>query len=174
MKHKFLLLYSWFVRTMLFFFPDIPVVMRFRGFLYGLGMKKCGKNFQVAHDVILKNLQWISMGCNCFIGNATIFLGKGEIIIEDQVMFAPHVIVISGNHTSYHGSYRYGSSSVGCICVKFGAWIAGNTTVLKGSILPRNSVLAANSVLNKSFEIENSIYGGVPAKFIKSIENEYT
>ena len=51
MKHRLLLLYSWLVKTVLFFFPDVPLIMRFRGFLYGLGMPSCGSNFQVAHNV---------------------------------------------------------------------------------------------------------------------------
>ena len=57
MKHKFLLLYSWFVRTIMYFLPDIPFIMRFRGFLYGVGMKKCGKDFQVTHNAIIKELE---------------------------------------------------------------------------------------------------------------------
>lgn len=61
MKHKLLLLYSWLVRTLLFFLPDMPLVMRFRGFLYGLGMAKSGKNIQVTHDAILRDLENISM-----------------------------------------------------------------------------------------------------------------
>lgn len=62
MKHKFLLIYSWFVRTILFFLPDMPLVMRLRGFLYGLGMAKSGKNIQVTHDAILRDLENMSMG----------------------------------------------------------------------------------------------------------------
>ena len=53
MKHRLLLLYSWLVKTVLFFLPDIPLIMRFRGFLYSLGMPSCGSNFQVAHNVII-------------------------------------------------------------------------------------------------------------------------
>lgn len=62
MKHKLLLAYSWFVRTILFFLPDMPLVMRFRGFLYGLGMAKRGKNIQVTHDAILRDLENMSLG----------------------------------------------------------------------------------------------------------------
>ena len=170
MRNKFLLLYSWFIRTVLFFLPDVPFVMRFRGFLYGLGMKKCGRDFQVTHDAIIKNLQGISVGNNCFVGNGTVMMGGGTIEIEDQVMLAPQVIVISGNHTSDNGSYRYGLGSCGTIRIEYGAWVAGNSVIQKDSVLPRNSILAANSVLNKDFHLANSIYGGCPAKFIKSKE----
>lgn len=161
------MLYSWFVRTILYFFPDVPIIMRFRGFLYGLGMIECGKNFQVTHDVIIKELENLKVGNNCFVGNGSIVMGSGSIILDDQVLIAPNVIIISGNHTSVDGSYRYGSANCGIIHLKYGSWVAGNCTVLKDSILPPNSVLAANSVLNKKFTEPDSIYAGCPAKRIK-------
>ena len=169
MKHKFLLVYSWFIRTILYFFPDIPLIMRFRGWLYGLGMKKCGKDFQVTHDAIIKDLQHLIIGDNIFIGNHSIIMGSGMCTISNQVQVAPHCVIISGNHTSSCGSYRYGEGVVGEIFIGFGSWIAANSTIAKGAKLPDNSVLAANSFLNKSFEISNSVYGGVPAKFIKTL-----
>ena len=172
MKHKFLLLYSWFVRTVLFFFPDIPFVMRFRGWLYGLGMKKCGKDFQVTHDAIIRSLQNICVGNNCFVGNGAFVVGNGIIIIEDQVLIAPHVIIISGDHTSRNGSYRYGESRVGIIHIEYGSWVAGNSVVLRDSVLPRNSVLAANSVLNKKYTMANGVYGGAPAILLKLRNND--
>lgn len=153
----------------MFFMPDIPLIMRFRGWLYGLGMAHCGKDFQVTHDAILKDLQGIIVGNNCFVGNGSVLMGSGKIIIEDQVLFAPHVIIISGNHSSMNRSYRYGTGEVGTILIGHGAWIAGNSTIQKDSALPANSVLSANSFLNKCYKIENSIYGGVPAKLIKTL-----
>ena len=167
MKHKFLLLYSWLIRTFFFFWPDIPVFMRLRGFFYGFGMKQCGKDFQVTHDAIIKDLQGISVGKNCFVGNQTVIMGSGKIMIGDEVQFAPHVIVISGNHTSENGSYRYGTGDIGEIVIGHGAWVAGNSTIQKGAVLPADSVLSANSFLNKAFSVEHAVYGGVPAKLLK-------
>lgn len=171
MKHRLLLIYSWFVRTILYFLPDIPLFMRFRGWLYGLGMKKRGRDFQVTHDAVIKDLQGISVGNHIFIGNHAVVMGSGTIEIEDEVQLAPHVILISGNHTSMNGSYRYGKGDIGHIHIGRGAWVAGNSTVQKDSALPANSVLSANSFLNKVFTEENSVYGGVPAKFLKVIDN---
>lgn len=168
MKHKFLLLYSWLVRSSLFFFPDIPLIMRFRGFLYGLGMLKCGRDFQVSHDVILKGLANLKIGNNVFIGNHSIIMGSGSVTIEDEVMLGPNVIVVSGNHTLKSGSYRYGCSDYGEIFIGRGAWIAANCTISMNSTLPHGSLLGANSFLNKNLEVPNAIYGGIPAKFIKN------
>lgn len=171
MQHKLLLLYAWFIRTLLYFLPDIPAFMRFRGWLYGFAMKRSGKDFQVTHDAIIKDLWGISVGNHVFVGNHSVVMGSGSIEIDDEVQLAPHVILISGNHTSMNGSYRYGKGDSGHIHIGRGAWVAGNSTVQKDSALPANSVLSANSFLNKVFTEENSIYGGVPAKLIKRLEN---
>lgn len=170
MKSKLLLLYVWLIRTILFFFPDIQFFMRIRGFLYGLFMKSCGKDFQVTHDAIIKDLFGISVGKHVFVGNGTVIMGSGTIVIEDEVQFAPHCIIISGNHTMKGGSFRYGEGDRGHIHIGRGAWVAGNSTVQRGSKLPAGSVLSANSFLNKVFEEPFSLFGGVPAKFIKRLE----
>lgn len=167
MKHKLILIYTWLVRTCFFFVPDFPFTMRIRGFFYGLGMKNCGKNFQVSNNSILKNLPSISIGEKVFIGNNSILMGSGEIEIEDEVLIGPNVVVISGNHTRIKDSYRFGKPDIGKIKIGKGSWVTSNCTIAKDSKLPSGSVLAANSFLNRIFEDENCIYGGIPAKKIK-------
>lgn len=173
MRHKLLLLYSWFVRTLLIWLPDIPFIMRFRGWLYGLGMKSCGKNFQVAHSVDFKCLDQMVVGDNCLLGNGVIFLGSGKIIIEDEVLVGPHCVLASGNHAFLNGSYRYAHGKCSSIFLKFGCWIGANCTILPGAILPKGSVLAANSCLGSIKNQEDfpdySLYAGNPARFIKSV-----
>ena len=156
---------------MLFFLPDIPLFMRFRGWLYGFAMRHRGRDFQVTHDAVIKDLWGISVGGHVFVGNHTVIMGSGTIDIEDEVQFAPHCIIISGNHTLEGGSFRYGKGDCGHIQICKGAWVAGNSTIQKGSKLPTGSVLSANSFLNKVFEEPYSLYGGVPAKFIKRLES---
>jgi acetyltransferase-like isoleucine patch superfamily enzyme len=168
MISKLLLIYSWFVRALLYFLPDIPLCMRFRGFLYSFGMQKCGRDFQITHNAIIKGLQNISVGSNVFVGNFSVIMGSGKLRIENEVLIGPHVVIISGNHTKSKNSYRYGQAKVGDIFIGRGSWITSNCTIGMNSSLPEGSVLSANSFLNKKFETPNAIYGGVPAKFIKN------
>lgn len=133
-------------------------------------MNKHGKDFQVTHDAVVKDLWGISVGKHVFVGNCTVLMGSGTIEIGDEVQFAPHCIVISGNHTMKDGSFRYGKSDRGCIVIGRGSWIAGNCTIQRGSKLPEGSVLSANSFLNKVYEEPFALYGGVPAKMIKKID----
>lgn len=153
----------------MFILPDIPFIMRFRGLLYRIGMKESGKDFQVTHDAIIKGLQRISIGSHCFVGNGTIIMGEGTIVLGDEVSIGPHVIIISSNHLFTNGSYRFKRGDFGSVIIGKGSWVAGNCTVIQGGRLPDGSVLGANSLLNKEFTEDNSIYGGVPAKFIKKV-----
>lgn len=171
MKSKFLLLYSWVIRSIMFFLPDIPPISRIRGFLYGLGMKRCGKNLIVQHDAILRNLENMKFGDNIRISNHAILWGSGSLIIDDSVIIGPHTTLVTGNHTLGNGSFRDGEGVHGVIHLKSGSWVAANCTVSCGAVLPQRSVLGANSMMNKAFEQTESVYAGVPAKFIKKIAN---
>jgi len=170
MKHKVLLIYSWFIRTLFYFFPDIPIFMKIRGFFYGLGMIKCGKNFQVTHDSIIKGLEKIKVGNNVFVGNHSIIFGSGITTIGDEVMLGPHVVLVSGNHTFKGQSYRWGKADVGQIIIEKGCWIGANCTIVSGSRLPKYSILGANSFICDFFDFEKSLYAGSPARLIKTFE----
>lgn len=49
-------------------------------------------------------------------------------------------------------------------------FVGTNVIILGGSKLPSNSVLGAKSLLNKAFQEEWTLYGGVPAQPISSID----
>lgn len=167
MKHKLGIFYSFLVRTLLFFLPDMPLIMRFRGWLYSLLMKQCGRNFQVAHSAILNGLDDFVVGQNVYIANFCNFISNGEIIIEDDVLFGPLVVVSSGNHQFNGHDYKSLPSERKDVKIGCGSWVAANVTIVGGAIVPRHSVVAANSCVTKRMEQdENCLYGGVPAKKI--------
>ena len=46
-------------------------------------------------------------------------------------------------------------------------WLTAHVRVLKGSYIPSNCIIGNSSILTSKFTNENSIYAGVPCKFIK-------
>lgn len=48
-------------------------------------------------------------------------------------------------------------------------WIAANTIVMKGAVIPDNTVVAAGSLVNRAFEVGNCILAGSPARVVKEI-----
>lgn len=163
---KFSLLYAWLVRSLLFFLPDYPPAMRMRGALYGLTMKKCGRNFQVAHSATLVSLDKLEVGEDVYVANNTVLLCGGGVLLEDQVMVAHNVVISSNNHSRINESFRWGERVFSPVRVAKGAWVGANATLVAGSTLPEGSVLAAGSVLTKKWERRNSAYGGVPARLL--------
>ena len=171
MQHKFLLLYAWLIRTLLFFLPDIPFIMRLRGRLYGFGMKRCGNNFQIAHSSIINGLDLCSIGRNVYIANTCNLILNGELTIGNEVIFGPGVLVSSGNHQFDGKSFRFSESRKEKVVIGDGCWIGGNSTILGGANIPERSVVAAGSVVTKkSCQTIEGVYAGVPAKFIKQIK----
>lgn len=171
MKHKLLLLYSWFVWALTFFLPDIPLIMRFRGYLYSLAMPISGNNIQISSSVIIKNLENCYFERDVYLAPHVIINAIDNIYLEEGVMVGFNSVLVSGNHSSINNSFRFGKSIKKPIKVGAGAWVGANCTLIAGSSLPSGSVLAANSVLSKPFLSENSIYAGVPSKKIGTVGN---
>jgi len=168
MKVKLSIIYSWFIRSITYFLPNIPLIMRFRGFLYSLFMDECGKDFQVASSVYFNTLCGIKIGNNVYIAHNTVIIGL-DLIIENEVIIGPNCVISGGNHVLNNGSFRFGVSEIARITIEKGAWVSANCTLIGGAILPQRSILAAGGVLTKPYKEDNSIYGGIPASLIKKI-----
>lgn len=50
-------------------------------------------------------------------------------------------------------------------------WIGGNVTILPDITIGNNVVIAAGAVVTKDIP-DNCVVGGVPAKFIKTLDND--
>lgn len=110
--------------------------------------------------------RFISLGKNVFINHACSFLDMGGITIEDDVLIGPKVNLITENHPLDPGDRR--ALMTKPITVKRNAWIGAGATILPGVTIGENSVVAAGAVVSKDVQA-NTVVGGIPAKFIKSI-----
>ena len=108
----------------------------------------------------------IKIGKNVFINFDCTFLDLGGITIEDGVLIAPKVSLLSEGHPVSPESRH--SLMVGHIHLKKNAWIGANATILQGVTIGENAVVAAGAVVSKDVP-DNTIVGGIPAKIIKTI-----
>ena len=106
------------------------------------------------------------IGKSVFINFDCVFLDLGGIIIEDNVLIAPKVSLLSEGH-SIEPEQRQ-TLVPGKIHIKKNAWIGSNATVLAGVTIGENSIVAAGSVVSKDVP-DNVIVGGIPAKIIRII-----
>lgn len=110
--------------------------------------------------------RFISLGKNVFINHACSFLDMGGITIEDNVLIGPKVNLITENHPLDPGDRR--ALITRPITIKRNAWIGAGATILPGVTIGENSVVAAGAVVSRDVPT-NTVVGGIPAKFIKSI-----
>jgi acetyltransferase-like isoleucine patch superfamily enzyme len=107
------------------------------------------------------------IGKNVFINFDCVFLDLGGITIEDGVLIAPKVSLLSEGHPVSPNERQ--SLLPGHIHIKKNAWIGAGATILPSVTVGENAVVAAGAVVSKDVPA-NTIVGGVPAKIIKTIE----
>lgn len=105
----------------------------------------------------------VGVGSNSFLGCA------GGIEIGDDTIIGNYVSFHSENHnySDAHLPIRVQGVSHQGIKVGRGCWIGAKVTVLDGVIVEDGCIIAACALLTQGVYKANSIYGGVPARFIK-------
>lgn len=110
-----------------------------------------GQNFGITSNFKISSRKAIQIGEN--------FSSSWEVNVFDTDF-----------HNLYNLQNQYILESDKEVFIGDDVWICQRVTVLKGSFIPSRSIIASNSMVNKSFEgmPKNSIYAGLPAKFIKT------
>ena len=115
----------------------------------------CGKNITIGKHV------FINMGCK--------FQDQGGIYIDDGALIGHNVVLATLNHAK--NPEERSSMIPRPIHIGKNVWIGANATVLPGVTIGDGAIIAAGAVVTKDVP-ENTIVGGVPAKLIKTIEQE--
>jgi acetyltransferase-like isoleucine patch superfamily enzyme len=111
--------------------------------------------------------KYTKIGKNVFINFDCVFLDLGGITIEDNVLMAPKVSLLSEGHPVSPNERQ--SLVPGHIHIKKNAWIGAGATILPGVTIGENSVVAAGAVVSKDVPA-NTVVGGIPARHIKNID----
>lgn len=106
------------------------------------------------------------IGKNVFINFDCVFLDLGGITIEDGVLIAPRVSLLSEGHPVCPEERQ--SLVPGHIHIRKNAWIGAGATILSGVTVGENAVVAASAVVSKDVPA-NTVVGGIPAKHIKNV-----
>lgn len=108
----------------------------------------------------------IRLGERVFINKSCMFVDLGGIDVEDDVLIGPDVKILSVNHPLDSKNRR--GVILKSVKIKRNVWIGAGVTVCPGVTIGENSVIGAGSVVTKDVP-SNTLYAGVPAKFIKNI-----
>ena len=90
------------------------------------------------------------------------------VIISTNVTFVPHdVIHRTLNRYAHSEEFR---EEIGCIEIQDNVFVGSGVTILYNVSIGSNTVIAAGSLVNKDIP-GNGIWGGVPAKYIASLDS---
>ncbi len=110
----------------------------------------------------------IKIGNNVGIGEYAYLGGGGGLEIGDDCIVGQYLSCHPENHNHVDPGIPIRKQGVNRKGIKIGSdcWIGSKVTILDGIEIGPGSIIAAGSVVNKSFPAK-SIIGGVPAKLIK-------
>ena len=112
-------------------------------------------------------LDRIKIGKNVFINSNSLLMARGGITIEDDVLLAANVQLLSNNHDEYERRVL----TCKPIHIKKGAWIGAGATVLPGVTIGEYAIVGASAVVTKDVG-DYEVVVGVPAKVVKTLDKE--
>lgn len=115
----------------------------------------CGKNLKI--------------GKNVFFNSGVKIQDQGGVTIEDGALIGHNVVIATLDH-SLDPNHR-GNMIPAPIHIGKNVWIGANATICKGVTIGDGAVIAAGAVVTTNVP-KNSVFGGVPAKLIKKIQEE--
>jgi len=124
----------------------------------------------------VKALRWcgFSIGKQVYIGPELIITSEGEknngmIEIGDRVAFGPRVTLVLASNANWSKLNYKIEPVLSFIKIGNDSWLGAGVIVLPGITIGESTIIGAGSVVTKDVPA-NSIYAGVPARFIKKIE----
>lgn len=112
-------------------------------------------------------LDRLVLGKNAFINRNCLAMARGGITLEDDVLVAENVQLISNNHDEYKRRVL----TCKPVLIKKGAWIGAGATVLPGVCVGKYAIVGACSVVTKDVP-DYAVVVGNPAKVIKYLDKD--
>jgi acetyltransferase-like isoleucine patch superfamily enzyme len=110
----------------------------------------------------------VRIGDRCMIGRGSHIVGHFEVHIGDDVHTGPYVYITDQNH-----GYRDPDQVVHSqwpsdvpVTIGTGSWLGTGVVILPGTVLGRNVVVGAGSVVRGTFP-DRCVIAGVPARIVR-------
>ena len=126
-----------------------------------------GKNSTITTPFAGAAFDKMKLGDNVFINSNCLAMARGGITIEDDVMLAGNVQLLSNNHDEYERQI------ITCeeILIKKGAWIGAGATVMAGVTVGKYAIVGAGAIVTKDVP-DYAVVVGVPAKVVKTLDKD--
>ena len=156
------------VNRMVHLFPATKL-WSVKRFLYRVCGISVGKNVKICSSVTFLGDSDITIGDNVWIGHETMIIASAPISIGANVNIAPRCYIGTGTHEIDMTTPSVAGKGMSCpISIGEGVWCCTHVVVLPNTTVGCFSVLAAGAVVNKDVPA-GQLWGGVPARFIRSL-----
>ena len=126
-----------------------------------------GENSTVMAPIAGAAFDHIKIGNNVYINSNSLLMARGGITIEDDVMLAANVQLLSNNHDEYDRQVL----SCKPIHIKRGAWIGAGASILPGVTIGKYAIVGAGAIVTKDVG-DYEVAVGVPAKIVKTLDKD--
>ncbi len=130
-----------------------------------------GENPEILPIFNCDNGKNIHVGDNFLANYNVTILDIAPVYIGNHVMIGPGTLIVTVNHPTRPSGRRAHLGIARPVRIGNDVWIGGHVTILPGVTIGNNVIVAAGAVVTKDVP-DNVIVGGVPAKVIKTIEND--
>ena len=130
-----------------------------------------GRDVTICPGFMCDNGKNIHVG-DQFLANYNVtILDIMPVHIGDYVMIGPNTLISTVNHPITPKGRREHLGIGKPVTIGNDVWLGGSVTICPGVTIGNNVVVAAGAVVTKDVP-DNSLVGGVPAKLIRTIEND--
>lgn len=153
-------------------FPLIPESRGwgFKRFMLKLAGAKIGRNVKISSSLKVYGAGTLEVGDNTWIGYQTLIVASSSVVIGANCDIAPRVYIGTGTHLIDVNSDHIAAKDISMdVCIGNGCWLCTNSVILPGVKIGKKSVVAAGTVVTKTFNDNNILIAGVPAEKKKNL-----
>ena len=145
----------------------MPMTEEYFALLKELFGANIGENSIVVAPFTGAALDRLVIGSNVYINSNFLAMSRGGITVEDDVMIAANVSVLTNNHDPYDRQILLCRP----VRIRKGAWIGANVVILPGVSIGRYAIVGAGAVVTKDVP-DHAIAIGNPAKVVRMLDAE--
>ena len=143
----------------------LPFTDEWSSLMKELFYNQIGENSVVNNGLTVVLPKNVTIGSGVTVMNGALMMAAGGITIEDKVLIAANVKLITNNHDPYERDIL----TCRPILIKEGAWVGAGATILPGITVGKYAIVGSDSVVTKDIP-DYAVAVGTPAKVIKYLD----
>lgn len=143
----------------------MPLTEEYNALINELFEMGIGENSTISSPLSGVSFENVKIGNNVYINSNCLMMARGGITIEDDVMLAANVQLLSNNHDEYDRQVLICDE----ITIKKGAWIGAGVSILPGVTIGKYAIVGAGAIVTKDVP-DYAVVVGIPAKVIKTLD----